>query len=334
MNGPSSLPPPDLRPLSIGEILDLAISIYRKDFVTLVGIVALVSAPLMMIQVAAGLVTLPSDPNRLIPSFSSSPPSLNQLVPLLAFYGVSLATGIVGAVATIFQLGAVAAAVSHRYHKQETGIKKAYGQALQHWASMLAAAILVALTNLIVGGLFIALTFGLPLAGSFGLSRAGSSSGASALGLLVFPLLCLGSIPTLILAIYLNIKWMFAQQVIVLENLGPLKGLGRSWRVVKGSFWRVLLVSLVLAVFMYIIQTIPATVIGTAAALAVPGSFVLTTVVNNIARTLIVTLASPIQFAVLTLLYYDLRVRREGYDLELKAKSMQPLNPASAGLAE
>ena len=334
MNQPNMLPPPDLRPLTIGEILDRAISIYRKDFLTLAGIVALVTVPLMVIQVTASLIALPADPSQLLSSINSSPPSLDQFAPMLTYYAIILLTGIMGGVATIFQLGAVSAAVSHRYHNQETSIKMAYVQALRHWVSMLAAAILVAVANLIVGGLFAGVVFGLPLLGAFGLSRAGSSSGASALGLLMFPLFCLGSIPTLILLIFLNIRWMFTQQVIVLENLGPLKGLGRSWRVVKGSFWRVLLVAIVLGVFIYIITAIPSSLIAAVTSLLFSRSVVLSTVVSTVSQTIMATLVTPIQFTVLTLLYYDLRVRKEGYDLELKALAMQPQSLAPSGSAE
>ena len=57
--------PAVLRPLSLGEVLDVAIALYRKNLVTLVGIVAVVSLPLLLIQVVATLFALPSNVNGL-----------------------------------------------------------------------------------------------------------------------------------------------------------------------------------------------------------------------------------------------------------------------------
>src|SRR5512143_2508450 len=44
---------PVLRPLRLGELLDQAIRLYRHNFVTFIGIVALVYVPLMVLQTAA-----------------------------------------------------------------------------------------------------------------------------------------------------------------------------------------------------------------------------------------------------------------------------------------
>src|SRR5512138_2571385 len=44
---------PVLRPLRIGELLDRAIRLYRANFLTFIGIIALVYVPLTILQVLA-----------------------------------------------------------------------------------------------------------------------------------------------------------------------------------------------------------------------------------------------------------------------------------------
>ncbi|MDL1897907.1 hypothetical protein FBQ82_16755 [Anaerolineae bacterium CFX7] len=51
--------PPQLRPMSVGDILDQAIRIYRRNFVPLVIIVAIVSLPYVALQLAITLLTNP-----------------------------------------------------------------------------------------------------------------------------------------------------------------------------------------------------------------------------------------------------------------------------------
>ena len=42
-----------LRPLRLGELLDRAIRLYRGNFLTFIGIIAVVYVPLMVLQTAA-----------------------------------------------------------------------------------------------------------------------------------------------------------------------------------------------------------------------------------------------------------------------------------------
>src|SRR5512138_1588066 len=42
-----------LRPLRLGELLDRAIRLYRANFLTFIGIIALIYIPLMVLQTAA-----------------------------------------------------------------------------------------------------------------------------------------------------------------------------------------------------------------------------------------------------------------------------------------
>jgi hypothetical protein len=50
----------------------------------------------------------------------------------------------------------------------------------------------------------------------------------------------------LILFVILNIRWWVIAPVIMIERVGPLRALGRSSSLIKGNFWRVLAIAIVL----------------------------------------------------------------------------------------
>ena len=55
----------------------------------------------------------------------------------------------------------------------------------------------------------------------------------------------LGVLTTTVFAVIIEIRWSLALPVVMLERLGPKASLGRSWRLVRGSAWRVLGITLV-----------------------------------------------------------------------------------------
>jgi hypothetical protein len=141
----------------------------------------------------------------------------------------------------------------------------------------------------------------------------------------------LGLIP---LAIWINTKVAMVPSAIVLERL-PLAGaVARSWRLTTGYFWRTFgIIALVWAIVYAITQTvsIPFGIIGgllggviapTSASSADPMTQLLVTqlsvnVVASIVTGIVGAIASVIQNAAIALLYIDLRMRKEGLDLEL-----------------
>ena len=200
-------------------------------------------------------------------------------------------------------------------------------------AILLLAAIIVGLAVLAIyaamfGPFLVALTTGVLLDG---VSSAGGS--AAGLGLIVgIGLVCLLFFPALILLIFVNVRWIFQAQTIMLEQLNAVNGLRRSWNLISGSFWRVLGVALLLFLFVLALTLTPSYAAQAAVTLILPGSFVAATAVNSVIAGLIQILVAPIRIAVLTVLYYDLRVRREGYDLDLRAQELAvPPAPASPG---
>ncbi len=138
---------PDLRPLSLGELLDRAITIYRKNFITLIGIAAVVSIPLLAAQLVAALVTYSTNP-FLSGNFTPGSNPFAQTLPLLISYAAAFILAIIRFIAGTFQTGALAVVVSESYHGRRSSIKQAYGTTLRRWASLLLGLIIVGLANL------------------------------------------------------------------------------------------------------------------------------------------------------------------------------------------
>ena len=118
------------------------------------------------------------------------------------------------------------------------------------------------------------------------------------------------------------VRLLLATQAIVLEDFGPLRALQRSWQLTHGSFWRTLGLILLMGIVVYIVAGIPAAGVSLAMQITARDidAIVRSQIVTAILSQLGLILATPLQFAVYTLLYYDIRIRREAYDLELKAQ--------------
>lgn len=103
--------------------------------------------------------------------------------------------------------------------------------------------------------------------------------------------------------LYLMVRWSFILQVALLERLGPLAAISRSSALVKRNWWRVMNMTIIIGIITVGISII----LGT---------------VPTIGPTLGSILSTPVFAIGITLLYYDLRVRKEEYNLDLLAAEL------------
>ncbi len=128
-------------------------------------------------------------------------------------------------------------------------------------------------------------------------------------------------IPLLIvfpLGVYVGVRCINAGSAIIVERLGPIAALKRSWALTRRAWWHTLIVSAIAGIAIGIIQMVVSGVLEGAIAAA---SFLLDApVLMALGRALVgsalgITL-TPFSTAVGIVLYYELRARTEGYDLE------------------
>ena len=104
------------------------------------------------------------------------------------------------------------------------------------------------------------------------------------------------------------------------------KSLSRSAFLVKKNWWRVLGILIVLGLIGSILSAVAGGVIGFVIGLigvAVGASEVLIGQVAELAGSLVGIFFAPIGLIGVTLLYFDLRVRKEGYNLEVMAQELR-----------
>ena len=125
-----------------------------------------------------------------------------------------------------------------------------------------------------------------------------------------------------VLPIFLGVKWSVTFAAIVAERAGPFHAMRRSWGLTRGHWWRVfgtLLVVGLIALVLYL-----AVVAGLGGAIATSddmSEFTYATLTTAL-TVILFALLYPLVASIITVIYYDLRVRNEGFDLQLLAQGV------------
>jgi hypothetical protein len=138
------------------------------------------------------------------------------------------------------------------------------------------------------------------------------------LAILTFFGLILGAILCIAPAVYLYGAWAVATPVLLIEGLKGSKALGRSRALVKGRWGPTFLVIVIGAILGSIVQVVlQGLLVGV---LLSTSNDIANAVATAVASTASAALVTPFTAAVAVVLYFDLRVRKEGFDLELLAQ--------------
>jgi hypothetical protein len=278
--------PTGLRPLGIGEILDVAIKIYRSRFAVLVKATTAVLAPVFALA-AIVRISIPSGDSILSTPVEPGTTAEFNGGDFWAFLAGTLVITLLGFVASQVATGASFKAVSGAYLDETPD-----------WRECL----------------------------QFARSKLGSLMWLSFL-LVLF--LIPAMLACLVPGIYLYGAWAVAAPVLLLEGVVGRKALKRSRSLVKGRWWPVAGILLLAAILTGIVQAV---LLGlTVAVVSVGGNQVAEALANAIGQTTASAITTPFNAAVLTVLYFDLRVRKEGFDLELLARRMGVEAPAATG---
>lgn len=106
---------------------------------------------------------------------------------------------------------------------------------------------------------------------------------------------------------------------LVLESpISPNNAMNRSWQLTRGSRWKVLLTFLVAVLFL-VVPMMAVGMLGTIGSMVGLWSDLIPLVLISVLEIFVY----PFVYIVITVLYYDMRVRKEGFDLELLAAATQ-----------
>jgi hypothetical protein len=170
------------------------------------------------------------------------------------------------------------------------------------------------------------------VSGSIG-TGSSSSGGAVAAGLVTVLGVLLLYAGAGVLWAWIGTKLAFVPSAIVLERLGVGAAIARSWRLTRRSFWRTFGILLLVYAMVYIAGSIVSTPVQllsyfatgifdpTGATSVDPGAYVtsmfITLGVSYVVVAVVNSIGMVIEAATQSLLYLDLRFRKEGLDLEL-----------------
>lgn len=307
-----------LRPRTVLEILDQGFRLYRKHFLTFLAITAVVYVPVnLVVQLLSIYVTGTSnDLQTTTENLSSSEieaGALNEVFIALIIALVALVVvGVLGSLLLHVSQGALTAAVSDSHMDQPVSFAGGYRAMLRRLGPLLGVMGLQLLAGLAILTP-IALLFVVAVA-----SFAGSGGGdAGAAGLLVLCFAFLLMIPAFAAYLYVYTRWAVVIPAVMVEKLGPAQALRRSWGLIGNYWWRTLGLQFVLGIMSAVVSAGPGYLIAGIVALFLGGldSVTLSSIVS-IVSVFTTLFFVPLQLVAMTLYYFDLRVRKEGFDLE------------------
>lgn len=139
--------------------------------------------------------------------------------------------------------------------------------------------------------------------------------------------LVLATLALIIPGIYLYVAWAVAVPALLLEDRRGTRALKRSRSLVSGRWWSVFAVLLIVTLLTAVVTGIVSGAVG--ALLSVSdntdtfGGFVANNLVGIVAQVLV----TPLTAILGVVIYFDLRVRKESFDLEVLARAIGSPSP-------
>lgn len=323
----------ELRPLSLGELLDRTFSYYRQHFWLFIGIMAIPQVLNVAITLPLETITQPSA----APVASENPTEIfRKIAPLLALsLGLVMVALVVGFLIYSVALGATTFALSEVHLGRMATVRGAYQSLKGKVGRLIGVTFLILVIAL---GAYLAVAVAaVALGGALAFLVSLVSPGqriliAVVVVLMVFALILAG----LIFAVVFLLRYAVAIPALVLENLGIGQALKRSAFLTRGYKGQIFLIALL----MYLITAVVGIVFQApffVAALLLGFRFGIMPIWLRIPYAVSAgvggALAGPFLMIALALAYYDTRVRKEGFDLQLMVAALDQTSPAQGTVA-
>jgi hypothetical protein len=294
---------PALRPLGVGDVLDRTFTVYRSKPLVFIGLSAIWYLVLVLVFVVLAVVMFAGA----LAAFArqATTPSAEQIAGAAAgIIGFVIVVVIVAILAFSAQSASLVHAASRRYLAKDVAIGESFRAGLSASGRLFLAGVLVFLA--IVGVWAVLL-----------IAAALTNQG------LAFVL----AVPAAIVATaYLGCSWLVAPVVVVVEKMGPISALGRAWRLSGGNRWRIFGIQVLLFVLNLVLSVLIGGLFGGFAAFGgqsgTPGQLGVTNLVSTLVNLASTIVWAPVEWIAFTVLYYDLRVRKEAFDLQLAAEAL------------
>lgn len=284
-----------IRPMSFGEILDGSLTLYRRNFGVFLRLaIASLIVPVSLIGYFVFFML-----DRAMFSIM-----MMQLDPILLIMGILVFVSYI--IGTLMMQAGTIRVISDSYLDRPTTFGQAIGLGVSKiWPLFVVGLAKGVLLSVLAGVVGIALAVGAPMMTS-------SGTGGTLIAIA-------GGVVGIWLCIWVAAAYGVTTQVVVLERLtSSFEAFGRSWGLTRGSRGRVVGLFIVATLLFSVVPQLVVQVIGTqvAKASASVGMGIL------IASYVLPILLLPAISCVVTLMYYDLRVRREAFDLQMLSEQL------------
>ncbi|MBA2488520.1 MAG: glycerophosphoryl diester phosphodiesterase membrane domain-containing protein [Chloroflexi bacterium] len=294
---------PRLAPMSVSQMLETTARLTRRHLRVLVALAALFLTPALLLGAITGIALFEALA-PIVPPAPGEPVTLTdaQLATILRTFAIGLAVSLLTSLAGAIMAVAASHVVDGDYRGARVTVRQAAGHAIRRALAVLVATIgdLAAIIAIAAAGVLAAVS----LAAFAGDPSAGGPGAFLALIVVVV---------TVLVALTVAVRWTLAMPVLAVEQVGPIKALARSWRLTGSAIWRSFGLLLLVSLAVGVLGALVTEILGLTLADLPFGAASSAAIVIRIAvGSVVAIVTAPIVPVALTVLYFDMRVRREG----------------------
>ena len=310
-----------LRPLSIGDIYQGAFAAIKTNARTMFGFTAALLGVVLVISIGINYAII----NLVLPNYLSPSSPYAAVFTSLSGSFSQLGGSLLQVLATVLLSGLIVVAVSRSVLGRVASSKEVWERTKSKFLPLIGLNIITSIISglMMIIGIVVFFVLLASVASTAKTDREFLQDlGVSLVGLLILMVI------SALVSSYLSIKFSVASPAMALENLGVFAAIGRSWSLTRGNFWRLFGINILTAIITSMVAGIFGGIAGALGAIfVVVGSsspedvlaslnttYILTMVMSTIAQLLILPFTSSVN----ALLYIDLRMRKEGLDVELR----------------
>jgi hypothetical protein len=272
----------DLRPLSVGEILDRTFTLYRGHFVLFLGISAIPRILLLALNLAQLGFVMPGTMANIGKRTPTVPLWMQSPRAMITFFSLALVTAIIALIAYLLSQGAAVFAVSEIYLGRTITMTESFRRVFSR----------------------IGMMFGLMILN----------------GLAIFA----GFIFLIIPGIYLICRLIVGLPAMLVEDLGPTESMSRSFTLTQdnaGRAFLILLLYFALSMAAAMLFAFPFEILMLTS-LKNPQMMMVWAAIMQVGTFIGSVLVVPVLTISSAILYFDLRVRKEAFDLQVMMNPM------------
>ena len=313
----------ELRPLSLGELLDRTFSLYRSHFWLFVAIMAIPAA--FAIPERILLLNFEGSFFNVAPGRLPTLPGPAMMAGVfVGYFALLIVFLVVYSVAT----GAATSAVADVYLGRPSTARGSYAKVRTKFWRLIGVVFNIALRLLGIVLPVLVVAVGLVAAIT---ASGGGNVNSPAVMISMFLIFSFFYVAAFAFCVWFALRYAISIPVLMIEDLGVLDSIRRSVFLTRGRRGHIFLALLVAAIIVYVgmlLFTFPFAIAIMLA--AVRGHWpVWLSSASAVASAIGIAVAGPISMIVTVLLYYDTRIRKEAFDLQFMMSSLEPPAPAA-----